>query len=63
MSDGPAKAERNGPAKAERDLLKKTSNLRDELLEAAAKLAQYADALQHEALRLKKLVEDREESP
>lgn len=52
----------DGPAKAERDLLAKTSTLRDELLSAAAKLAQYAEALQAEALRLKRLVEDREES-
>lgn len=38
-------------------LLIKTSNLRDDLLIAVAKLEQYSNALQAEVLRLKKIAE------
>lgn len=47
----------NGTA-SDQSLLIKTSKLRDDLLEAAAKLAVYAEALSEEATRIRKLAEE-----
>jgi hypothetical protein len=46
--------------RAESALLAKTSNLRDDLIIAAAKLEQYVDALNREVVRLKKLAANQE---
>ena len=41
-------------------LIEKTSDLRDDLLVAVTKLEQYANALQKEVLRLKRIAEHRQ---